>query len=243
MSSQQSFASKLGKFEDGITTLKGLTDYSPVNVKIQISSLVQKDTDVTAMNDAVTTSENVLNGLQKERKLLAYKFKGGSDNNIQGNMKAIEYNVKSELTDKSPEYIKINSINKKIQPPSEKKTPPKEGETPKKSNSKSEKSYQSLVGFGNDVCTIITNLGTKYNPSNQNITVSNFKAQVANLSELNGQVITAEKNYSTAVKNRENAYDGVDGISSLISTIKDHLASLPGGKKNPSYVAFAASVK
>ena len=243
MSSQQSFASKLGKFENGNTALNGLTDYNPANVKIQKSSLVQKDADVIALNSAVTTSEEVLKKLQKERKFLAYTFNGGNDNNIQGNMKAIEYNLRSELSADSPEYLKVKSINQKIQPPSEKKKPLKEGETPKKSNSKSEKSYQSLVGFGNDVCTIITNLGTNYNPANQNITVVNFKAQVARLNELNGQVTTAEKDYSTAVKNREKAYNGEDGISSLISTVKDHLASLEGGKKNPSYVAYANAVK
>ncbi len=192
MSSQQSFASKLGKFENGNTTLKGFTNYNPTNVKIQINSLVQKDTDVIALNDSVTASEEVLKKLQKERKFLAYSFKGGNDNNIQGNMKAIEYNLRSELGASSPEYLKVKSINQKIQPPSEKKKLPKEGETPKKSNSKSEKTYQSLVGFGNDVCTIITNLGTNYNPSNQNITVENFKAQVDRLKELNAQITTAE---------------------------------------------------
>ena len=243
MASQRSFASRLGKFEEGNTVLKGITGYNPSNVKIQLTSLEQKDAEVQVLNKGVATAENTLGGFQKERKLLAYTFKGGSDNNIQGNMKAIEYNLRSELSANSPEYLKVKSINQKIQPPSEKKTPPKEGETPKRDNSKSEKTYQSLVGYGNDVGTIISNLGTKYNPQNQNITVVNFKAQVDRLKELNGQVTTAEGDYSTAVKNREKAYNGEDGISSLISTVKDHLASLEGGKKNPNYVAYTNAVK
>ena len=243
MTSQRSFASRLGKFNDGNTVLKGITAYTHGNILIQLSSLEQKGAAIVVFNQSATDTEKILKGLQKERKYLAFKIKDENPECIQCSMKAIEYNLKSEIGEKSPEYLKVYAINKKIQPPSEKKQPPKEGESPKKDISKSEKSYQSLVGFGNDVHTIITGLGAKYNPSNPNITVVNFRGQLDKLVDLNSKITTAGDNYTAAVKNRDEAYNGMEGISALIGSVKDYLAGLPGGRKNPGYVAYAAAVK
>ncbi len=243
MSSQRTFQAILGKFSAGLVILKNAIGYNPSKNILKLTSLEVQKTDTEAKNSAVLTAENIEQGLRKSRRHMAFKTKDSDENCIESRIKAIANYIKSEHDAKYPAYLQVTSIISKIQPPSEKKAAPVEGADPKKSISKSEKSYQSLVGFGNDVHTIISNLGADYNPSNTNITVANFRAKVDELALLNSQIVTAKKNYATAVQERNEAYNGEAGINSTISSIKDYLASLEGGKKNPEYVAYVNAVK
>ncbi len=243
MSSQKSFQSILGKFSDGLDVLKQVPLFNPNKSELKLTFLETLKTTGGLKNSAVVNAETDLQKLRNSRRAMSFKVKGAEDNCIENRIKSIASYIKAEKSDKHPAYLKITSIIDKIHPPYEKKTPPAEGKEQKKSNSQSEKSFQSLVGFGNDVNTIITNLGAGYDPSNTNISAANFKAKVDELASLNSQIVTAENNYSTAVKERSEVYKGEAGINSIISSIKDYLASLDGGKKNPSYVAFCNAVK
>ncbi len=243
MSSQRTFQAILGKFSAGLDILKNVIGYNPSKNILKISSLEAQKADAEAKNSAVLSAETTEQDLRKSQRFMAFKSKDSDENCLENRIKAIANYIKAEHDAKYPAYLQVTSIISKIQPPSEKKAAPAEGEVPKKSISKSEKSFQSLVGFGNDVHTIISNLGADYNPSNTNITVANFRIKVDELASLNSEIVTAEKNYSTAVQERNEAYNGEAGINSTISSIKDYLASLEGGKKNPDYVAYVNAVK
>ncbi len=243
MSSQQTFQSRLGKFSDGITVLTGLTGYSPTKPTLQLTMLQGIKTRAVQRNSDVVTLGNELKALRDERRLISFQKKDGDENCIENRMHAIANYIKSENNEKHPAYLTITSIISKLNPPPEKKDPPAEGDTPKVPNSKSEKSFQSLVGFSNDVYTIITNLGTGYNPTNQYITLTGFKEITDRLVELNKNIVTSENSLSAAIKARADIYDGENGIKKTITAIKAHLASLEGGKKNPAYVAFNNAVK
>jgi hypothetical protein len=147
------------------------------------------------------------------------------------------------LGEKDAAYQKIRSIIKKINPVKEKNEEPAAGEEPKKTISFSEKSFQSLVGFGADVLTLIANMGTAYNPSNTNRALINYKAKIDELANLNNTVVKAETDYSLAVNARDIIYNGEFGVNSIMPMIKNYLASLEGGKNNPSYSAYVNAVK
>jgi len=243
MSSQKSVQSIIGKFSDGLKVLDGLISYKPSRAELTLISLTGLKVNTEMKNSAAVTAETNLSGLQKDRKLISFKAKDSASDCIENRIKEISNYVKAEFGKNNPSYLKITSIIAKIAPPSEKKAAPAEGEVAKVVRSKSEKSFQSLVGFGNDICTIISDLGAKYNPSNTNITLVNFKAKVDALAALNEQIVTAETAYSAAVKDRHEAYYGTLGIVNLISAVKDYLAGLEGGKKNSGYIAFTNAVK
>ncbi len=243
MSSQQTFQSVLGKFSDGIDLLKDNTAYSPARAELTLTALEAQKADAEAKNAAVVSKGTLLTGLRNNRRIMSFKSKDSDANCLEIRIKAIASYIKAEHGATDPAYLKIKSIISRFQPPHEKKTKPAEGEEPKKSISKSEKTYQSLVGFSSDIYTIISGLGENYNPSNQNITLEGFKAKLDELSELNSNIVKAENDYMEAVKERNEVFNGEAGIKSIVSSIKDYLASLEGGKKNPDYVAFMNAVK
>lgn len=243
MSSQQTFQSILGKFSDGIVVLKAMTGYNPSKQELQIASLETMITTAEEKNAAALTAGTDLQNQRNSRRSISFRRKDSDTNCLENLFRNILSYIKAELGTKNSAHGKIDSIIKKISPPVEKKTPPVEGQEPQKSKSQSEKSYQSLVGFGNDIYTIISGLGTAYAPSNTNIIAANFKTKVDEFASLNAVIIKAEGVYSTAIQERNDIYYGEFGIVSTITSVKNYLASLEGGKSNASYLAFTSAVK
>jgi len=243
MSSQQSYQSVFGKYSGGIEVLKGITGYNPVKQELRLISLETLKSSAEQKNAAVTSAATDLQELRNQRRNMSFRAKDTDTNCIENLIRNIASYIKAELTASNSAYTKVNSIIKKFNPPVEKKVDLKEGEEPKKSKSQSEKSYQSLVGFANDVHTVIAGLGEAYSPSNTNITVASFKTKIDELAALNAAVVKAENSYSTAVQERNEIYNGEVGINSIMSSIKNYLASLEGGKNNPGYIAFVNAIK
>lgn len=151
--------------------------------------------------------------------------------------------IKSELGTKHPALAKIIAILKKFKPPKEKKVEIKEEEEIKKSKFQNGKSFKSLVGFANDVYTIIVNLGMAYAPSNTNLQPANFKTKVVELVALNANIVKTGNAHSDAVKVRNELYYGEVGIKSIRTSIKDSLASLEVGKNNALYKSYCTAGK
>ena len=243
MSSQMSYSAILGRFKDGIVALKRIPGYNPSKPSLTITSLEAVSTDAEAKNaDAVRTGA-LLKGLRNERRFISFRSKESDVNCIENLMKNIASYLKAELGAKHPSFNVVDSIIKKISPPNDPKEEVKEGEEPKKTNSSSEKSYNSLGGFASNVYTIITELGESYRPTNENITTIAFKGRIDRLAQLNASIVTAGTDYASAVKLRDDLYNSGDGIISLVSLVKDYLASFEGGRKNPDYIAFFNAVK
>ena len=243
MSSQMTFQSILGKFSAGIEILKGIVGYNPLKSILQITQLEKTKTDAEAANAKVLTAASRLQNLRNQRRAISFSCKEADTNCIENLIRNIASYIKAELGSKHTAFIKIDSILKKFKPPKEKKEEIKEGEVPKKSISQSEKSYESLVGFATDVYTVISELGASYNPSNTNLAAANFKTKVDELTALNAEVIKAESAFGSAVQERYEIYNGEVGINSIVSSVKNYLASLEGGKNNPSYKAYLNAVK
>lgn len=243
MSSQMSYSAILGRFKDGLVILKRIPGYNPSKACLTISNLDSKSVDAEAKNAEAIRTGAILKGFRNERRFISFRSKEGDVNCIENLIRNIASYLKAELGAKHPSFNVVDSIIKKIAPPNDPKEEVKEGEEPKKTNSSSEKSYNSLGGFGSNVYTIITELGESYRPTNENITAIAFKAKIERLAQLNGAIVTAGTDYSASVKLRDDLYNGDDGIISVISQVKDYLASFEGGKKNPDFIAFNNAVK
>jgi hypothetical protein len=243
MSSQRSFQSIWGKFSDGVEVLKRIPGYNPSREEIKLTSLQLLKENVEAKNAAVVTTGIALSELRNKRRFISFRSEETDVNCIENLIRNAGSYIMAEAGQKNAVCDKINSILKKIEPANNKKETAAGGAEPGQNKSSSEKSYQSLVGFGSDVLTLITNMGSAYNPSNSNITVANFKAKVDELTELNSGIIKAGIRYSTAIKERNDVYKGEKGINKLVPLIKNYLASFEGGKKNADYAAFVHAVK
>jgi hypothetical protein len=243
MSSQMSFAAILGRFLGGIVVLKNVLAYNPAKLCLVLTNLESVAADAEAKNSAAIITGTKLKELRNERRSISFRSKESDVNCIENLIRNIASYLKAELGAKNPSYSAVDSIVKKIAPPNDPREEVKEGEEPKKSNSASEKSYTALGGFCTNVLALITEMGEAYKPSNTNISAAAFKAKADRLVQLNGLITTAGTNYKNAVNERDEVYNGADGINSLFSQIKDYLASFEGGKKNPDYIAFVNAVK
>ena len=243
MSSQKSFQAMLGKFTAGLEVLKGILAFSPIKVNLQIVSLTELKTAAEAKNANAVKTGNALKGLRNNRRSISFRVKDGDVNCIENLIRNVASYLKAELGAKNPSYLKVDSIIKKIDPPNDPKEEPKEGEEPKRSISTSEKSYNSLVGFSQDVYTVLSELGEAYNPANVNIQKRGFHIKINQLTDLNASIVKAETEYSTAVSERDEVYNGENGINKIMPQIKDYLASFEGGKNNPDYIAYVNAIK
>ena len=241
--SQRSYASLNGKFTSAVGVLKTLPVYNPNKVELKIPALETLITNSAAKDALVISTGGVLKDLRNSRRNIAFYNKDSDVNCVDNLFKNILSYLKSDFGDKHQSVLNVSAIIKKLHPVYEKKEEVKEGEEPTKSRSESEKSFQSLANFGIDIFTIITGLGETYKPSNEAILPAAFKAKVDELAKCNSDIAVAEKNYSEAVKGREDAYYGSSGIVTLTTAIKNYLASLEGGKKNAAYIAFSNALK
>jgi hypothetical protein len=241
--SQKSYATILGKFSDGIAVLKTIPDYNPNKPEIKTGALDAFIENINTRNSACITTADVLKNLRNERMVSAFKTKYSDVNCLENLFRNILNYLKVDFGVDHPSTVLVVSIIKKINPPYEKKEKPADGTEPKKAKSESEKTYQALAGYGLEIYTSLFSLGETYNPQNNAISLTNFKARVDELAKLNSDIAVAEKNYSDAVSAREEAYNGDAGITSLIVSIKNYLASFEGGKNNAGYTAFSYAVK
>ena len=243
MSSQRSFESTLGKFIGGLKVLKETPVYVPTKEQLKIAFLENLQADAETKNSNVVTTGVVLTDLRNERRFICFSAKDTDTNCLENLFRNIANFTKAEFSEKSPAFKRIYSILKRIKPPRDKKEETVDGQDPKKSKSMSEKSYEAMVGYGNEVHTIIANLGEAYSPTNTNITVENLRAKVDQLAGLNASIVKAESDYSKAVTERNEVYNGEVGIKNIIPLIKNYLASFEGGKNNEYYKSFVNAVK
>jgi hypothetical protein len=241
--SQRSYATILGKFTDGIAVLKTIPDYNPNKPEIKTEAIDTFIVDINARNNACITTADILKNLRNERVETTFKTKDADINCLENLFRNILSYLKVDFGANNPSAILVASILKKLNPVYEKKEKPADGTEPKKAKSESEKTYQALAGYGSEIYTSLFSLGETYNPQNNAISLTNFKARVDELVKLNSDIAVAEKNYSDAVTAREEAYYGETGITSLITSIKNYLASFEGGKNNAGYTAFSYAVK
>lgn len=240
--SQRSYEVRDGKYQNGDALIQGYGDYNPTNVLITKAANTSFIADVGSKNVRVVSRGLTLTDLREQRRPLAFKLKNGGDINcLENRIRNILQYVMGDLPGQKAGIKKLKEICKKLSPKYPKKADPNlprgTGKSP------SEKSFNSLVGFGNEVIGIITGIGPDYAPTNTNIQIADLTVFVSMLNTMNRDIATAEEAYGNAVRERKEIYDGEDGMSKRISMIKSYLAGFEGGKNSAHYIEFSQAVK
>ena len=241
--SQNTFETRVGRFQDMLAILKNLPDYKPTNAMISVESLSELLKDVLNKNNEVIAADLALKAKRDTRRTLAFKDSATNPTCIQACLDNITNYVAGEFGITHPAYKKIYAIKKKINPTYIKRKEIKEEEMPKTTRSSSEKSFTGLVGTAKQIVQIITSLGTSYAPQNSDIHVDVFAKKVVELDNLNQEIALALQQYSDIVQKRKDLYEGKEGMQLRIGMIRHYMASFSGGKKNPQYLQIIASLK
>jgi hypothetical protein len=240
--SQRSFEVRLGKFKNGNAIIQGWVDYTPANILISKAGISAFIEDVISKNNDIVSTKLPLTTLQDERKSLTFKLKGGGNINcLEGRIRNVLQYIMGDLPSHKTAITKLKEITRKFNPDYKKKTNLKNQKA--KGISPSEKSFNSLIGFGSEVIGIIQGMGADYVPSNVNIQLAEFSSFVYSLKTLNQNISQAKEAYGEAVYNRKEIYNGTNGMYDRIRMIKAYLASFEGEKKSSHYIDFIQAIK
>ncbi len=242
-SSQNTYDTRIGRFQDMVGILETLTEYKPTNPLITVDSLRKFLNDTLSKNIEVITNDTNLKTKREERRTLAFKNGSSNPECIEACIENISSYVAGEFGTSHPAYKQIYNLRKKIRPSYNKKS----SESPEKNasnmRSSSEKSFTGLVGISKQIIQIITSLGSSYSPQNPMIQINNFSRKVDELDALNQNIAILLQQYSDSVQKRKDLYDGPGGMRERISMARNYMASFSGGKKNPLYEQVVTALK
>lgn len=241
--SQNSFETRVGRFQDMVAILHKLPDYKPTNALINPNELKTFLTEILDRNNDVITYTTSLKAKRDERRSIAFKDGLTNPDCIQGCLENIVSYAAGELGTTHPAYKQFLLIRKKISPTYAKKTEVAADGTVKATRSTSEKSFTGLVGLAKQAIQIATSLGASYAPQNPNIQLENFGKKVEELDTINQHIALSLQKYSDAVLKRKEAYDGTNGMKERTAMVRNYLASFSGGRNNPNYIQVMQALK
>jgi len=238
--SQNTYASLIGKFRNGLTVLQSWADYLPSNPSIQTATLIALENEVETKNTAVSVTESDYLNKTFERKKLFY-YNKNIDNRLcfEYRLSQITNYVNSLGDEAEVAYDMLHAIQKRFIPGLNKK---KLEDGTYKTVTPQNRTYASLSGFLTETIGIITsvNTHTPYNPPDPNTSIVAMENLFAQIEAANSAAGTAHENWGTAVTDRKAVYKT---MSKNITLIKNYLASFDGAKKSDHYIGFVQAVK
>lgn len=238
--SQRSYETRRGRFVSGNELVQAKTDYNPMKEIIKKDKLTLFIAEVGTRDEAVSVSELHYRDKVKIRRINSFRDKANLENCLENRIRNAMAYVGAEIGRTSPAYKMIKGFIKKIKPTYKKKKPdaPKgEGKSP------SEQSFVALIGYGKQTAQITGDLGSAYTPSDPDIQSANMLTFCEQIETWTKEVASKEVIWADAVKKRKEIYDGKDGMKDRINTIKDYLASFPGGKNSQDYIEYDRLIK
>ena len=242
-SSQKSYDTRIGKFQDMIGILQTLSEYQPTNVLITNKSLKEFLSEILNKNTEVITQNTSLKIKREERRTLSFKDGNLNPECVQGCLDNITNYVAGEFGTTNSAYKQIYTLKKKIKPTYAKKIAETTTEIPKTTRSGSEKSFTGLVGLSKQVIQIITSLGSAYAPQNTAIQIANFSQKIEKLDDINQSIALNLQQYTDVVQKRKELYDGMNSMKQRTVMIRNYMASFSGGKSNPQYIQVMNALK
>ncbi|GAB4332143.1 MAG: hypothetical protein OHK0038_07550 [Flammeovirgaceae bacterium] len=225
--SESSFGNKLAKGKQILDFIQNLKDYSaPTDIlkKEYLNSLIQSieenNSKIAKAGDLLTqaraTRIDYFRGETgaKKRCAMIRDFVGA----LQGGKTSPAYlSIQKELQ-------KMNNYKK----PSKKEEPIENTENnSKRSISSAETSFGSTLQSLKNVLEIIKNI-PNYTPQNPLITVENFTKFIADIESCNQTINTQLYIYNESISKRQELYEGVNGLRSIIQSIKLYIAGSYG---------------
>jgi hypothetical protein len=240
MRTEKSFGARQSYFANAWAVAKANSSYNPSNpliMRLELDAFVQ---NILTLNNNVGVSLEAVNRLRIIRNNIAFKRTSNNPNTLEERIYAVVSYLKGERSERDSAYRAIHALSRKLRP--KYKTKP-EGAERGSGKSPSEKSFGSLSSIGGQMIEILKSIADEYTPGNQNITIANLTLNVDQLRQLNEQIAATLKDYGDAIRRRDEAFDGTEGLSVRIVSMRNYLASFEGGKKNSEYIEFNQALK
>lgn len=237
--SQTSMDTFLGRFENAITLLQNDNDYQPSKVDIQKTALVAFVAQLRQSTNTVNLLASNLKTLRTQRTNLAFKYTSDTpDSTLEALMLNTLNYVGAENGQDNSVYKALKDYMKKLRPKSK-----STNEDGSRGPSRSEKTFTALASYFENMVHLLTNsVGLIYSPSNPNLKIANLTALSNTFSQLNRDIAAAERDETTARKNRQSLFKGERGANNLAKDIKMYLSSYEGGKSNAKYIQFISAL-
>lgn len=226
--SEKSFGQRFEKSNQLLSFLNTVPNYAPNNNRITVAGFTAFLNDIQAANMQVSNSLHSL-AMSRADRIESYFGSNGLKNMCM----AIRDSIGAMPNGR--ESAAYKSVQKLCQKFTNYRKPSKKAlqQTSAKQISQSELSFGSLYETGNQILSLINNL-PNYSTPNPHITVAGFSQFLANLLTLNRAVSDGLSVYRNAVANRQNVYNGNDGLQVRVQEIKSYIAA-QFGKKSSEY--------
>jgi hypothetical protein len=223
--SESSYGARIGNAEKLVTAINSFGNYQPQKPEFGIDPFTATIADIKSQNNNVAVSKQTYSLAVDNRKQL-FEL---SNTSIQKLLSPINAAVKVSFGRTAKEATDIASIIAKIRGANAKH---KSTTTPEQATvSQSYQSYSSKTQFFADLIANLTNFGTNYNPSNEDIILSELTTLHVNASAANNQVMDS---FTQFVQINETRISNYTSLSQTAIRIKDSIKA-QYGNNSPQY--------
>jgi hypothetical protein len=217
--SENSYGARIGNAEKLATAITSFGNYQAQKPEFSIPLFAVSIANIKSQNKTVASSKQTYSLAVDNRKQLFET----SNNSVKKVLSPINATVKVSFGRTAKEALDVAAIIAKIRGANAKTN---KSTTPDKATvSQSYQSYSSKTQFFSDLLTYLTNFGTDYNPSNNEIVLSELTNLHTTASAANNKVIDTFTQFAQFNETRINSYNT---LSQTAIRIKDNVKAQYG---------------
>ena len=224
--SENSYGARIGNAEKLVTILHSFDDYHPQKPEYSANEFYDRITDLKTQNNNIASKKQSYSLAVETRKQLFEK----SDNSIKKVLSPINATVKASFGREAKEATEIAGIIAKIRGANAKTK--NTATTEEATISQSYRSFSSQTQFFADLLVNLTHFGNNYNPSNNNLSLSELNTLHSNATLANNQVMDT---YAKFIKNNDDRISNYEQLSQIAIRIKDSVKS-QYGNQSPEHI-------
>jgi hypothetical protein len=232
MASERSFHDRYGRAQRLNEAIVQMPGYEPSESTISLTAYDLFLQDIEQINTDVGSLQEEYKSATTERRELFLSEEG-----IRRRASAINSYCKSltGISSTLPTIQRlISKINNTRRPPSNKAP---EGGEGKRRNS-GEQSYAELTQYMGELIAVLNKIADKYKPNNPLLTLGNLAMFLVLIKEKNKLVAEKEYALSKKSKDRNEMYEGKEGLKKRMSAIRAYIRA-DFGRTSPEYLAIS----
>jgi hypothetical protein len=231
MASERSFHDRYGRAQRLSEAIRQMPGYQPSESSITVSVYDIFLSQVGSVNEEIGGLQEEYNSAVNERKHLFFSEEGIKKraSSINDYCKSLS-GISSTLPTIQRLISKINNTRR----PASNKTP--EAGDGKRRNS-GEQSYAELTQYMGELIGVLNKISDKYTPNNPLITLDNLKDFLATVKEKNKLVAEKEYALSKKSKDRNDLYEGDEGLQKRMAAIRAYIRG-DFGRESSEYLSI-----
>ncbi|MEO8517263.1 MAG: hypothetical protein ABI426_10975 [Flavobacterium sp.] len=215
--SEKSYGARIGNAGKLATALQSFADYQPQKPEFGFAAFQTQITQTKSQNNTVASKKQIYSLAVESRKQLFEK----NTYSIKKILSPINATVKASYGKEAKEAIDVASIIAKIRGANTKYASTADHKTV----SQSYQSFSSKTQFFADLLTNLTYFGTNYNPSNNELTLTNLGILHSNASTANNTVMDS---FSQFIQQNDTRMSSYNTLAQTALRIKDNVKSQYG---------------